>query len=85
MSRQKVRCCNKFGLKQGFYVTTECFYVVIESGQGQGISCHDRESLSRQILVKTKSFLVGTKYLYVATELAKVERFYVAIENSMSR
>ena len=34
--------------------------------------------MSRQSLVKTKSFLV-------AIELAKLERFYVAEENSMSQ
>ena len=36
--------------------------------------------MSRQSLVKTKSFYVLTKYFYVATELAKVKRIYVAID-----
>ena len=70
-----ILCCNKV------------FYVATEFGQGQGISCRNREFLchdrvswsgvatkyfmSQQSLVKTKSFLI-------ATELAKVKRFYVA-------
>ena len=41
--------------------------------------------MSRQSLVKTKGFLVAIEHFYVATDLAKVKRFYVAIENSMSR
>ena len=32
--------CNRFGLGQGFYVATKL-------GQGQGISCHDKEFLCR--------------------------------------
>ena len=32
--------CNRFGLGQRFYVATKL-------GQGQGISCHDREFLCR--------------------------------------
>ena len=35
--------------------------------------------MSRQSLVKTKSFYIATKYFYVVTELAKVKRIYVAI------
>ena len=46
-SRQEVMCFNRFGLGQGFYVTTECFYVTTEFGQGQGILCHDRVFLCR--------------------------------------
>ena len=62
-------CCNRFGLEQGFYFTTEL-------SQGQGISCRDREFLccdrvswngvaieyfmSRQSLVKIKGFFVMT-------------------------
>ena len=41
--------------------------------------------MSQQSLDKTKGFLVAKKYCYVAIELAKVKRFYVATENSMSR
>ena len=36
--------------------------------------------MSRQSLVKTKSFYVATKYFYVMIELAKVKRNYVMTE-----
>ena len=50
----------------------------------ENISLCFYQVLSRQSLVKTKSFLVATEYFYVATKLAKVKRFYVARENLMS-
>ena len=80
----------------GILYRDKVFYVMTEFGQGQGISCRNRDFLcrdkiswsgvtrkyfmSRQSLVKTKSFYVLTKYFYVATELAKVKRSYVATE-----
>ena len=36
--------------------------------------------MTRQSLVRTKSFYVVIKYFYVATALAKVKRIYVTIE-----
>ena len=41
-SRQEVECCNRFGLGQGFYVKTKCFYVAIEFGQDQEFLCCDK-------------------------------------------
>ena len=40
-SRQVLRCCNRFSVGQGFYVE-------IEFGKGQGISCRDREFLCHE-------------------------------------
>ena len=54
------------------------------SGVATGLAL-GRDFMSRQSLVKTQSFYVATKYFYFATELAKVKRIYVAIENPMSR
>ena len=81
-SRQEVRCCNRFGLGRGFYVTTECFYVVTEFDQGQGILCRDREFLCRTRISWSG---VATKYFMSLHGLVKTKRFYVATENSMSR
>ena len=41
--------------------------------------------MSQWSFVKTKSFLIAIKYLYVVIKLAKLDRFYVATEKSMSR
>ena len=41
-SQQEVRCWNRFGLRQGFYVATKCFYVAIEFGQDQEFLCRDK-------------------------------------------
>ena len=41
--------------------------------------------VSRQSLVKTKSFYVAKKYFDVTTELEKVKRIYVTAEFGLDR
>ena len=97
-SRQEVRCCNRFGLGQGFYVA-------IEFGQGKEFLCRDRvwsrpgvsmlrQSIfvSQHSLVKAKSFYVATEYFYVTTEFGQGQEFLcrdkvfcVAIEFGLDR
>ena len=71
MSRQRFPCRDRDGHNKRSGVA-------ISLALGRDFMSRQSVFMSRQSLVKTKSF-------YVATELAKVKRIYVSTKNSMSR
>ena len=85
-SRQEVRYCNRFGLGQGFYVETKCFYVMTEFGQYQEISCHDKVFICRNKVGQSGEVLCCDREFDVATGLPEIvsrqSTSYVVIESS---
>ena len=73
MSRQRFPCHDRDGHDKRLGVATGLTL-------GRDFMLRKSVFLSRQSLVKTKSFYVVKKYFYVATELAKVKRILVATE-----